>query len=898
MYTSNVKYLILFALFFVSAFSSNAFSQSVLLKWKDNPGQGKILLNQGKIEKMKVFGSGKCVNGNFSFAHQNKYELSLTVGEAKNEKGPYATVVTVCLEDNATSFSFFLRDVSKDYPIYLDRYGVVVLPDGDKRDFQQVENMILADRKRTKLQEIEAQPEMSFEKATSIVRKMDVPIWLGLSRDMRLFEVEDELETNNLECKAIRPRYAGSPRTLAESNNQGVWYRYALGRGVGVRNNITRYLEHNSLPIYHSVMQDDDVKYHTITFTSLEKQELKAENVKGTDYFVSDRYSPGRVFTPEQKIVLEKKLSEYSENTEEVILFSKTYIENKGNVPRYAWIKAPQTGNGNWKYKFNPLTGYSAFSTDKVFCVSKLSGEPMPNEEVAVLLKPGESLEFEFYLPHSPISDLRATELAQVSFEDKYQECIRYWEKKLADAAQISVPEDRINHMIKAGLLHLDLITFGQNPNGTLAANVGIYSPIGTESSPIIQFYMSMGWMSEAKRALSYFLETQQESGLIANYSGYMVETGAVLWNIGEYYRYTRDAEWIKSILPNLKKACSYLIEWRNNNKKDELVGKGYGMIDGKVADPEDNFHQFMLNGYAYLGLSRIGEIFKNLGMKDGDSLLKEANLWKQDIRKSLKASMALSPVIPLGDGTWSPTAPPWAEGRGPRALCQDLGSFWSHGTFTIADGLLGPLYLVFCEVLTPDEPIADMLYRYHSELFYQDNSGFSQPYYSTHNWLQAKRGLVKPFLNTYYTTMAAVSDRSTYTFWEHMYKMTLHKTHEEANFLMDTRRMLYMEKGDTLELFKVIPRKWLQDGKEIRLNNVQSYFGGLKVSAKSLLDSKKIEAYVECTSDRKPSCIEIRLPHPEYSKAVSVEGGKYDPQTETVIVTGFTGKATIKLQY
>ena len=26
-------------------------------------------------------------------------------------------------------------------------------------------------------------------------------------------------------------------------------------------------------------------------------------------------------------------------------------------------------------------------------------------------------------------------------------------------------------------------------------------------------------------------------------------------------------------------------------------------MIDGKVADPEDQFHQFMLNGYAYLGL-------------------------------------------------------------------------------------------------------------------------------------------------------------------------------------------------------------------------------------------------------------------------------------------------------
>ncbi len=31
-------------------------------------------------------------------------------------------------------------------------------------------------------------------------------------------------------------------------------------------------------------------------------------------------------------------------------------------------------------------------------------------------------------------------------------------------------------------------------------------------------------------------------------------------------------------------------------------------MIDGKVADPEDPFHQYMLNAYACLGMSRIAE--------------------------------------------------------------------------------------------------------------------------------------------------------------------------------------------------------------------------------------------------------------------------------------------------
>lgn len=76
--------------------------------------------------------------------------------------------------------------------------------------------------------------------------------------------------------------------------------------------------------------------------------------------------------------------------------------------------------------------------------------------------------------------------------------------------------------------------------------------------------------------------------------------------------------------MPKIKKSCNYLIDWRNSNKKDELKGRGYGMIDGKVADPEDNFHQFMLNGYAYMGLSRMGEVLKSLDIIEADFIGKK----------------------------------------------------------------------------------------------------------------------------------------------------------------------------------------------------------------------------------------------------------------------------------
>jgi len=147
-------------------------------------------------------------------------------------------------------------------------------------------------------------------------------------------------------------------------------------------------------------------------------------------------------------------------------------------------------------------------------------------------------------VPHAPISNERAVDLSKQSFDSRFDECKRFWKEKLDNAAQISVPEPRINEMIHAGLLQLDMITYGMDPDGTLAPTIGIYSPIGTESSPIIQFYNSMGLPDIAAGLLMFFLEKQHDDGMIQNFGGYMVETGAALWSMGEYYRYTRDKEW------------------------------------------------------------------------------------------------------------------------------------------------------------------------------------------------------------------------------------------------------------------------------------------------------------------------------------------------------------------
>ena len=115
-------------------------------------------------------------------------------------------------------------------------------------------------------------------------------------------------------------------------------------------------------------------------------------------------------------------------------------------------------------------------------------------------------------------------------------------------------------------------------------------------------------------------------------------------------------------------------------------------------------------------------------------------------------------------------------------------------------------------------------------------NAGFSQPYYCRHDWLHLKRGEVAAYLRTYYTQLAALQDRETYTFWEHYYGVSQHKTHEEGWFLMQTRWMLYMEEGSTLHLLPGIPRAWLEDGKRIAVKNAPTCFGPLSYEVSSQL--------------------------------------------------------------
>lgn len=870
---------------------------TLAITWEVTPREGAIKVENGRLMGVAfTAGKGKFQAQDTWSRASEPSRMELEIAAENLGVGKRPTVVRICC--GKQSFSFFLRDVTASYPILLADFSAAVTTADDRRSYQEIFQVVRSKGLLSALQRIELEPEETYEHAAAQARELIHPIWMGISRDVRIFELG--LREPMAYCDWIQPRWHGQGYFWPEKEYTAERYGFVAGRGWTCGEPTHRYLDEGVLPIFHAERIDDDIRYEQTAFVTLEQTPLSAAGIRGTHALVADGLSVMHSFNEQQEKAYQAIKQQELQQPEETVLCCRIKAVNTGCVPRYTFFKAlhPLARFGNpGEQQFDGGTGFGRHKdAGLVFGISKLNGRPMPQEEIAVLAEPGETVIYEFMLLHSPIPESRARQLAQRDMEQMLQECRTFWKTKLAGAATLSLPEKRIDEMVRACLLHVDLTTYGHEPDGLLNATNGTYSMLGSETVRNIQYYDSVGWHAEARRCLDYFLDKQHDDGLLQNFGGYMLENGAILWCLGEHYRYTRDDAWLEGIEPKLRKACDYILRWRQRNKKEELRGKGYGLLDGKVADPEDPERTFMLNGYAYLGLKRAAELFAKKDPAYSRELEREAADFHADILAAYYTAQAQGPVVPLGDGTWCPTVAPWVGPTAPVCLFMDGKNWWTHGSMMTRDDMLGAFHLAYQEVFEPHDPAVTIMLNSHGELMRSRNVTLSQPYYSPHPIVHLRRGEAKAFLKSYYNTFAALSDREIYSFWEHFYHESPHKTSEEGHFLLQTRLMLYLEDGGTLRLLTGIPRVWLADGQRLELKKVVSYFGPLSLTVNARLHEGFIEAELTChDTSRRPQHAVIRLPHPTGQKALSVTGGSYDAGSESILVSGFSGTVKVK---
>ena len=374
----------------------------VAVEWKGMHPAGQILVSDGTLEEMRVVRGQGEIQGSDRYSGQpgGSLRLELQIKGTAVRYGKGGTIVRVA--DKEHPFSFFLRDVNKDSPIYIPAYAVIVTTADDQRTYDEIERAVHARATQTKLQQIESEPEESFADAAANTRELQVPTWLGLGRDMRIFEVDERLES-------IQPRDHGYKVTLPEGGEEPVRYSLQMGRGWGVVDKITRRLDRGVLPILEGTLVDGDINYQLTAFVTLESAQLTAQNVRGTHYLVADGHGLGHMFTKEQQAQYDSLLPGEMNRAEETVLCVRMVAVNTASVSRYAFFRntTPNLGSAAWggkaPWSFDGTKGFGVYKSGRVFSVSKLNGKPLAAEEVAIELRPGEAATFEIDLPHRPI---------------------------------------------------------------------------------------------------------------------------------------------------------------------------------------------------------------------------------------------------------------------------------------------------------------------------------------------------------------------------------------------------------------------------------------------------------------------------------------------------------------
>lgn len=812
--------------------------------------------------------------------------IDFEVTDAQTGYGPFPTIVKV--ESDAGSFSFLVRDVSLEFPIYIPEYSVIVTTPHETRSFGEIASgssgCCISEYER-----IQNDKEESFEMAKDTTREMPGMAYLGLARDVRIFEAGFHgVPRTSIMLDFVKPMYHRLSRKLNSDRAFPIQYDYLIGRGNGCSIPVDRELKDGYLPVYITKIEDSGISYTSTMFADRIKSFPDKDNGIGTHYLVADKYCLDTVHHTSACELQDSLLKTEFTPEEMPVVLMKITAENSAKSPKYCHMMIPRP-KGRFAHAYDSETGFGSLQDDEIYLIAYLNDHPVPASEMTVMLRPGESLEYVFILFHSPVSTSLAKKAGNLDFETELASCKEYWNSKLSRTAQITLPEKRVENMLKAGYLHLDMFTYGKEPDGPLAATVGIYPPIGTESAPIIQFYNSIGAHGEARRSLQYFYEKQHEDGQLQNFSKYSVETAAVLWTTGCYYLYTHDDVFIREISPKIEAACRYIIDWRSRNKKPELVNYGYGMLDGSVADPDDTSHLYMLNAYAYQGLLKASLLMDAIGEVTLSGVYKkEAEELKDCIVQSVHQGLADSPVVPLGDGKWGPMLSPWAGKDAPLDLHLEGESSYTHGSTNVRDSLIGAIYLPFMDVIDANSLESDFIIRSFTEHFYMNNVAFSQPYYSPHPFLNLMRNEIRLFLKEFYNGFSSLADRDIYFFWEHYFNLSAHKTHEEAWFLMRARWLLYYEYNDVLNILQGVPRSWLEDGKVIEVNGASSYFGMLSFRVESDISEGSIRFDFLLKPGRcpMPAVIRVRLPHPESIKARYWTSGEYDIETESVVIS------------
>jgi hypothetical protein len=402
---------------------------------------------------------------------------------------------------------------------------------------------------------------------------------------------------------------------------------------------------------------------------------------------------------------------------------------------------------------------------------------------------------------------------------------------------------------------------------------------------------------------------------------------GAIGWALVEHYRLTGDKEWFQTHAPRIKANIEWMLRQRRTAQNmvpggERLWCKGLQPALQVTPDSGGLWMQFYeAEAYYWLAVRNFAEALARIDPSEGARLRTEAEAYRQDLLAAVERTIALSPVVPIRDGTYHSVIPFACYVRG---LSTGAWGWLRDGS----GGHVGPMYWETVQsaaaLISPASllPPDDVRVQGYLDVL-EDRLLLENMYVQAHaerDWLTAgwqyQGGLertsnmhlagddvpvfIRSFLNGY--AVDILPDQG-YTFNEHAVHGPPDKIYEEACFLERFRNLLVMEDGQSLWLARATPRAWLEQGQKISVKNAPTHWGPVAYEIVSEAQNGKINATVELPSRKAPATVLLRFRHPKSAplKSVTVNGKvwkNFNAEEETLTLKGLTGTVAVTAKY
>lgn len=462
----------------------------------------------------------------------------------------------------------------------------------------------------------------------------------------------------------------------------------------------------------------------------------------------------------------------------------------------------------------------------------------------------------------------------------------RYWRAALAPAMQVETPDSFLNDLIRSSQVRCLVDARSEAGGERVAAWIAAmaYGPLESEAHSVIRGMDYLGHSDFARRSLDYFIHRYNSNGFLT--TGYTTfGTGWHLWTLGEHWRLTHDTTWLRANASELARVGSWVL--RQTQKTRLLTTahqpvRGYGLMPpGVLADWNAFAQHFCLSAYYAAGLRGLGQALGSIGHPDAQLFLRGSRELAAATLRAFELNAAEAPVVPLRNGTWVPFYPAQAHTPGMVARSfpgEDAGRSWAYNVE------LGAHQMVPTGVLSASSPRTGLMLDHMEDVSFLESGWFDypaaenerdwfnlggfakvQPFYCRNAEICAMRDDVKPFLRSYFNSLASLVNREVLTFWEHFnHSGAWDKTHETGYFLHQTRTMFVQERDDQLWLAALVPCQWIEDGRTVTVVNAPTFFGPVSYKIRSCLTRDFVEVHIEPPKRNPPRQIVIRLRHPD----------------------------------